>query len=241
MDKEEMGASMQNKAGDIVSEDRDISDELNKSRLSTRIDSEEIEEFNRSLLKLDTKAFTAKLAEIAKVSGAPAQETMVSLIEGAANKGIMPKQALNIGDDTMEAIYSQGYNLYNQGKYKDASYIFRLLMLLDYITPKYLLGFAACLHRLKDFKNAANVYLLCGTLDTTNPLPHYHAADCYLQLESPELAIFSLDLSINAAADQPQYSVIKERALLMHQALEKQIAERMQQTSPTQKTDAGER
>ena len=123
----------------------------------------------------------------------------------------------------MEAMYAQGYNLYNQGKYKEASYVFRLLMLLDYLTPKYVLGLAACLHRLKDYKSAANIYLLCGTLDAHNPLPHYHAADCYIQLGLTPLAIFSLDMAQTAAGDQPQYSVIKERAKLMRETLHKEM------------------
>ena len=122
----------------------------------------ELEDFTERFEKMDQVTITDKLTKAAQLLGTPSRETVEALITGGAEKGLMPKQALNIGDDTMEAIYSQGYNLYNQGKYKDASYIFRLLMLLDYLTPKYILGLAACLHRLKDFKNAANVYLLCG-------------------------------------------------------------------------------
>lgn len=179
----------------------------------------------------DSADIREKLIKAGALAGAPTRETLETLITGAANKGVMPKEALKIGDDAMEAIYSQGYTLYNQGKYKDASYVFRLLMLLDYLTPKYILGLAACYHRLKEYKNAANIYLLCGTLDTTNPLPHYHAADCYLQLETPELAIFSLGLAITAAGDQPQFAVIKERATLMKNTLEKQIQERIEAAS----------
>lgn len=187
---------------------------------------QEFEEYNKEFEGADFSRFQEKIAAAVQASGLPTKETVEALLMGSANKGIMPKQALNLGDDTMEAIYSQGYTLYNQGRYKEASYVFRLLMLLDYLTPKYILGLAASLHRLKDFKNAANIYLLCGTLDTNNPLPHYHAADCYMQLDIPELAVFSLGLAISAAAEQPQYAVIKERAILMKEALEKQLHER---------------
>jgi type III secretion system low calcium response chaperone LcrH/SycD len=166
-----------------------------------------------------------KIAKLTAAAGGPAKDTVAALLSAAGNKGIMPRHALQLGDDTMEAIYGQGYNLYNQGRYKEASYIFRLLMLLDYMTPKYILGLAACLHRLKDYKTATNVYLLCGTIDATNPLPHYHAADCYIQLGIPLLATFSLGLAIKAAGDQPQYSIVKERATLMREALYKQLKE----------------
>ena len=182
-----------------------------------------VEEGLEEYASVATTEGTEKMAKLTSLAGGPTKETITALLSEAANKGVMPKHALQLGDDTMEAIYSQAYNLYNQGRYKESSYIFRLLMLLDYMTPKYILGLAACLHRMKDYKNAANIYLLCGTLDTTNPLPHYHAADCYIQLDMPVLAIFSLGLAINASGDQPQYAVVKERATLMKEALDKQV------------------
>jgi type III secretion system low calcium response chaperone LcrH/SycD len=201
----------------------------------------EIERIKEKIEKEDTEFMSEatvqsmeKVEKLTALAGAPTKDTVAALLSEAANKGVMPKHALQLGDDTMEAIYSQGYNLYNQGRYKEASYIFRLLMLLDYMTPKYILGLAACLHRMKDYKSAANIYLLCGTIDSTNPLPHYHAADCYIQLGVPMLAIFSLRLAISAAADQPQYAVVKERAILMRDALNKQV---MSETAPQQKEE----
>lgn len=190
------------------------------------------EAVNRALKEgqnIDTTGVAQKIASLLATGGAPAKDTITALLSAALNKGIMPKQALQLGDDTMEAIYSQAYTLYNQGRYKEASYIFRMLMLLDYATPKYPMGLAACLHRLKDYRAAANIYLLSGTLDTANPLPHYHAADCYMQLNYPMMALFSLGLAIKAAGAQPQYAIIKERATLMHDALQKQVKEEMEE------------
>lgn len=182
-----------------------------------------------------------KAAELSRLASGPARDTIKTILFGAVNKGILPKHALRLGDDTMEAIYSQAYTLYNQGKYQDASYIFRLLMLLDYMTSKYILGLAACLHRMKDYKNAANVYLLCSTLDSTNPLPHYHAADCYLQLGFPEMAAFSLGLVLTTAGEQPQYAVIKERARLMKETLDKELDEKVKKAQEKEKTEQGKK
>jgi type III secretion system low calcium response chaperone LcrH/SycD len=195
------------------SQPEEITDELLK-RFEKEL--EEAEE-------IDPEKAAQKISEATGFAAIPAKETITTLLTEALNKGIMPKHALHLGDETMEAIYGQGYNLYNQGRYKEASYIFRLLMLLDYMTPKYILGLAASLHRMKEYTTAANVYLLCGTLDSGNPLPHYHAADCYIQLNLPIMAIFSLDLAITAAGSQPQYSIIKERATLMRDTLDKQV------------------
>jgi type III secretion system low calcium response chaperone LcrH/SycD len=190
---------------------------------------EELKEPPKEGAVIDTTGMAEKIASLLSAGGAPARDTVTALLTQALNKGIMPKQALQLGDDTMEAIYSQAYTLYNQGRYKEASYIFRLLMLLDYSTPKYPMGLAACLHRQKDYRSAANIYLLCGTLDPKNPLPHYHAADCYMQLNYPMMALFSLGLAIKAADTQPQYAIIKERATLMREALKKQIKQEMEE------------
>lgn len=167
--------------------------------------------------------------------GKKAESALKAIMQAALKKGIMPKQALQITDDTMEAIYTQAYNLYNQAKYRDAGYIFRLLMLLDFTTPKYVLGLAACAHRLQDYTNAANLYFLCAALDPSNPLPHFHAADCYLQLGAVAIAAYSLSLAISTAGNQMQYEVIKQRAELMKQALEKQL-EATQAAQPVEET-----
>jgi len=201
------------------------------------ITQELLEQFSQEVKDVDPNKVQEPVGALSGIAGGSAKDTIAALLSEAANKGVMPKHALKLGDDTMEAIYGQAYNLYNQGRYKEASYIFRLLMLLDYMTPKYILGLAACLHRMKDYKNAANIYLLCGTIDTTNPLPHYHAADCYMQLDVPAMALFSLGLAITAAGDQPQYSVVKERASLMKQALEKKLREEGEQEQEEQKKE----
>lgn len=158
-------------------------------------------------------------------TGKKSEAAVKNILEQALKKGIMPKTALKLSDDTMEAIYTQAYTLYNQGKFRDASYVFRLLMLLDFTTPKYVLGLAACAHRVKDYTNAANLYYLCAALDPSNPMPHFHAADCYMQLGAIGIASYSLGLAIETAGMQPQYEIIKERATLMRDALDKQIEE----------------
>ncbi len=174
--------------------------------------------------KMDLPEIQDKLQRINfGAPGKKAEAAVKQIMEAALKKGIMPKQALQISDDTMEAIYTQAFTLYSQAKYRDASYIFRLLMLLDFTTPKYVLGLAACAHRVQDYTNAANLYFLCAALDPKNPLPHFHAADCYIQLGAIAVASYSLDMAIAVAADQPQYQAIKQRAGLMKEAIDKQL------------------
>lgn len=190
---------------------------------------------------MDQEKIQSTLQKINFAAGKKAEDTLKEVLESALKKGIMPKTAMKIDDQTMEAVYTQAYNLYNQGKYKEASYLFRFLMLLDFTTPKYILGLAACAHRQKEYTNAANLYLLCAALDPKNPLPHFHSADCYIQLNAPAIASFSLGMAIRAAGDQAQYAIIKERAMLMQKALDQQIEAGGKATpSPKQETAKNE-
>jgi type III secretion system low calcium response chaperone LcrH/SycD len=198
--------------------------------MSTNIKIEELE-------KMDIAQLQALIQRIdVKKGGKEAEGQLQLAMEYAMKKEIMPKTALKISDETMEAIYSQAYALYNQGKYKEASYVFRFLMLLDLSTSKYVLGIAACLHRMKDFANAANLYFLAAALDPENPIPHYHATDCYIQLGFPALAIIALQMAINTCGDKPQYQVLKERAKLLQSGLKQQIDEKSNEAEPKQES-----
>lgn len=139
--------------------------------------------------------------------------------------GKIPKEALGFSDDRIEAIYGQAYRLYNTGQYMDASHLFRLLMILDATEPKYYIGLAACLHMLKDFSNAAQVYITCSVIDPTSPVPFFHASDCYIQLRDRPSAIFMLEMAVQRAGEKPEYQVLKERALLTISNLKKELAQ----------------
>lgn len=139
--------------------------------------------------------------------------------------GKIPTDALGFSKERMENIYSQAYLLYNTGMYVEASQMFRLLMVLNPTDPKNYLGLAACLHMRKEYANAAQVYIACGILDMTNPIYPFHASDCYIQMRDRISALLVLELAVERAANQPQYQVLKERALLTIDSLKKELAE----------------
>lgn len=133
------------------------------------------------------------------------------------------KQAMGLTDALVENIYGQAYRLYNTGKYKDASHLFRLLMMLDPKQSKYTLGLAACFHMLKEFKNAIEIYTICGVMDPETPIPHYHASDCYIQMKDNISALIALEMAINRSGEKPVYKTLKDRAQLTIETLKKEI------------------
>ena len=160
----------------------------------------------------ELKAALAKMdAQVADES----KETLDVLMQRVMEQGMRPKTALNLTDEVMEGIYSHAYNMYNRGMYKEASHIFRLLILLDPLEGRFLMGLGACLHMLKEYKDAAAMYLLCSAYDENNPLPNYHCADCFIKMDTPFDAVLELQEAVRKAGDSPEFAVLVERAQLM--------------------------
>lgn len=133
------------------------------------------------------------------------------------------KEVGNLSDSYLENIYAQAYRLYNTGKYADAMHLFRVLVLMNAMEPKYIMGLAACYHMLKDYKNAIQMYVSCALFDPHNPIPHYHSSDCYIQMKDYLSAMVCLELTMKHAKDLPCYSMIKERAQLSLERLKKLV------------------
>jgi len=150
-------------------------------------------------------------------------ETAINdIIDKIANKGMLPKDAIGLDSEVVEGIYAQAYRLYNTGKYADATYLFRLLVMLNATENKYILGLAASLHMLKDYKSAIEAYTLCSIMDPENPLPQYHCSDCFIQMKDYLSAMLCLEMTIKRAGDKAEFAQIKERAALNLESLKKQ-------------------
>ena len=140
-----------------------------------------------------------------------------------SSAGMMPKELLGLNDAMIEGIYGQAYRLYNTGKYREAGQLFRLLVMLSSTEAKYAMGLAACLHMIKDFKAAVEAYMLCSVIDSTSPIPHYHASDCYIQMKDRLSAIISLEMAKRSCGDKPEYKTLKDRAQMTILSLKKEI------------------
>lgn len=145
------------------------------------------------------------------------------LSRDAIMQQFLPKNVLGLSDSMVEGIYSQAYRLYNTGKYKDASQLFRLLIMIDGTEAKFIMGLAACFHMMKEYQSAISTYALCGIIDPDSPIPHYHASDCYIQMKDYISAIISLEMAIKRAGQKPEFQSLKDRALLTVESLKKEV------------------
>jgi type III secretion system low calcium response chaperone LcrH/SycD len=138
-------------------------------------------------------------------------------------QGMTPKDAMGVSPQILENVYAQAYRLYNTGKYIEATHLFRILIMLNAMEPKYMLGLAACFHMLKEYENAIQSYTMCSALDPKTPLPYYHSSDCFIQMKDYLSAMICLELTMDRAGNKSEYAKMKERAQLSLEALRKQL------------------
>lgn len=138
------------------------------------------------------------------------KEDYQGLAQNAFKGNISIKTLAGISDEKEESVYGQAYLLYNTGRYKEATEVFRVLITINATEPKYMMGLAACFHMMKDYDSAVASYMICTFLDPFSPIPHFHLSDCYIQLEDKLSAIASLEAAIKRA-DKPEFKTLKER------------------------------
>lgn len=165
------------------------------------------------------------------------QEGISNLLYLVINKGIPAKDVLQMPPEMIETLYSHAYNMYNQGKYDEAEHLFRFLMLLDPQEAKYAFGQAAVVHMKKDFEQAAKMYYLVTMLNPDDPMPHYHASDCYMQLRDLGSALLSLEYAIDISGKNPKYAPLVQKAKALKTALEDKLGLTGKETSTPTKAE----
>lgn len=165
----------------------------------------------------------AEMEKLGKGHSKEFQDIVGNLTTNIFEKGMLPKDAMGLSDGLIEGIYGHAYRLYNSGKYKDASQLFRLLIVLNPTAAKYPLGLAACFHMLKEYENAIATYTMVSLIDIDSPLPFYHASDCYIQLGDITSAIVNLQMTVARCGEKEAFALIKERSIATMESLKQQL------------------
>lgn len=129
---------------------------------------------------------------------------------------------LGYSDATMEKFYQAAYNLFQKQKFKEAAEAFTFLTTLNPEMHNYWLGLGMAEQRLEEFHGALLAYAMAMMSDVTNPVPHYHSANCYRALLDDANAIVSLDQAIQQAGDSEEHQEIRDRAVALKARISKQ-------------------
>lgn len=147
------------------------------------------------------------------------KKIMAEVLHRAIDLKMPLKDAMGLNPQVFDNIYNMAYQMYNTGRFEQSLQLFRLLVTLDITNLKYLMGVAGSLHMLKDYKGASEVYFILATLNPQDPVPYYHAIDCYLQLGMPEVAIAATKSCIKECGKDPRFQQMKQKLEVMLEGL----------------------
>lgn len=129
------------------------------------------------------------------------------------------QELLGYSDETMEKFYQAAYNLFQKQKYQKAAEAFTFLTTLNAERHNYWLGLGMSEQVLEEYHGALLAYAMAMMTDITNPLPHYHSANCYRSLLDNANALTALEQAISRAANSEEYQYIHESAVALKERL----------------------
>lgn len=121
-----------------------------------------------------------------------------------------------LSDSELHELYTLGYNLYLSEAYDQSEALFQKITSLKPIMRPYWQGYASSLQMQKKYQEALLPWSMCVLIEEENPLPHYHAAECFLSLGEKEEAFKAL----TACENRDKESRFKEKISALRLAWE---------------------
>jgi type III secretion system low calcium response chaperone LcrH/SycD len=147
-------------------------------------------------------------------------ENIADIAAQAIQGSVIVKEKLGITDGQMEAMYAVAFNQFQKAAYDDAIQSFSLLCLLNPLEYKYMFGFASSFYKKGSYELASLYYVIASKLDTGDPSPFLHAAECMLAINDTKGANEALALTLSRIGDSPQYAPLRKRVESMLERIE---------------------
>jgi type III secretion system low calcium response chaperone LcrH/SycD len=124
-------------------------------------------------------------------------------------------KGINISEENFHMIFKCGCDFYKKGRYKDASDIFLLLVVINprLVEPWLSLGY--CEQNQKNYADAIKAYEMAVYLDKSLLVPYYYLAECALELNNYDDAAFYADRVIKKSYNIEGYESIHDKAKKM--------------------------
>lgn len=129
------------------------------------------------------------------------------------------QEILGVSDELLESLYSSAYAFYNQGHYEKARHHFHILVTTSPKNSKYLFGLASCYFQLKNYEDAASLFIACLYQDTFNAEAAFFAGECFIKRGETEAALDSFNLVVAIAEETGKFQKLKEKCLLIKKSL----------------------
>ncbi len=113
--------------------------------------------------------------------------------------GLSEKEISLISLDQERPFYATAYALYEKGDYRGAAQLFTQLVLTDPYLPHYWQGLASSKQMAREYMAAVQAWGMVALIIGNDPMPHFHAAECFLSMEDKEEALKALDAALDLA------------------------------------------
>jgi type III secretion system low calcium response chaperone LcrH/SycD len=111
--------------------------------------------------------------------------------------GISENEISPIPLEMERPLYAAAFGLYEKGDYRGAAQLFTQLVLTNPYSEQYWQGLASSKQMTRDYMAAVHAWSMVALLKEGDPLPHFHAAECFLSLDEKEDALKALDAALD--------------------------------------------
>ncbi len=127
-------------------------------------------------------------------------------------EGKTAQEILGFSDQAMGKFYRAAYHLFEHKRYQDAANAFLFLVTLNAFNHDYWLGLGMATQMSGDFESAVDAYEMAAITDVHNPIPYFYLAKCLFAMHDRDSALEALNLAMEYAGDQEEYSTLKKEA-----------------------------
>jgi type III secretion system low calcium response chaperone LcrH/SycD len=139
-----------------------------------------------------------------------------ALLEKFSSAGLLPKgEPIGFSLQEQENLYAGAFALYESGKFSDAAEVFTQLILCNPFVERSWRGLAAAQQLNEKFEEALHAWALTALLNSTDPLPHYHAAECLFSLDNREEALKALNEAEKLLGKDSTSEVLRSKIALL--------------------------
>lgn len=142
-------------------------------------------------------------------------DRLITRLDAAAAAKQPLKDAMEVDDEQMEAMYAIAFMSYTLRRYDQAQMMFSCLFALDPKDPRFSFGFGSCLKIAESYDDALIMFILAMSADIESPKYAYHAAEACWMTGDKDTTIEFLESCLARVDGDPAEAHYLEKAQTM--------------------------
>lgn len=143
----------------------------------------------------------------------------VDFLEEASRK-LSPKPEKPLTPEEQKSLYLSAFTLYRQKQYSIAEPLFIQLCLANPFEQSFWRGLASSLQMLGKLKGALRAWCATALLQDEDPLPHFHAAECFYLLKETQEATKALLQAEKRLQGAKELEILQENITILRTLLQ---------------------